>query len=167
MPKWCDANKCIGNNKRNLSSRYSFDSLEVVKEFTWRGLIGWIHESKKEVAVSMFDPEQGGRVAVLYFNKKNGGLEGSFAAIHRKYHGRGIGKRIYKKLLKMYGKITSSDTLTGETGYGSFNLYQSLSKLKGIKSYLYDTKSKEYREVPQFTRDMMKYYKTRLVLSYK
>ena len=167
MPRWCDENKTIGNSKKRLSLHYSFDSGDVTKKFSWRGLDGYIRENRREVGVSVFDPTTGERVAILFFLKKFEGLEGNFAAIHRKYQGKGIGKRVYKKLLKMYGKITSSDTLTGETGYGSFNLYQSLSKLNGIKSYLYDDKSKKYKEVPQFTRDMMKHFKTRLVLSYK
>lgn len=65
-------------------------------------------------------------------------------AIRNKYRGKGYSKTIYAWIINRFGGVISDETLTGEDGYGSFNIWQWISS--HFKTYIW--KSKETTVLP-------------------
>jgi GNAT superfamily N-acetyltransferase len=51
-----------------------------------------------------------------------------FVGVRPEYRGKGISKLMYEWIIKKYKGLISDSTLTGEEGYGSFQVWQSLAK---------------------------------------
>lgn len=48
--------------------------------------------------------------------------------VYQDWQGKGVGKAMYKEMIDYTNGLTSDDALTGEEGYGSFDIWQSLGK---------------------------------------
>lgn len=164
MPKWSDTDKRLGNNKKRVTELSGSDYLPVIHQFTINNFQATIQESKTLISVSVFDQE---RIAHFVFKKTRLGVEANWSTVYKKYQGLGIGQKIYKKIIKLYGHLFSSSTLTGETGYGSFNLYQKLSKSKTYECFVVDSKTLQATPVKQITKELMRYKKERFVIQLK
>ena len=164
MPKWSDTDKRLGNNKKRVTELSGADYLPVAHQFTISNFQATIQESKTLISVSVFDGE---RIAHFVFKKTRLGVEANWSTVYKRYQGLGIGKQVYKKIIKLYGHLFSSATLTGETGFGSFNLYQKLSKSKIYECFLVDSKSLKATPVKTITKDLMRYKKDRFVIQLK
>ena len=160
MPLWSDGDKVIGNKKSNVSKYFKCDDLPIICNFKCKGLEAHIKESKKKLYVSVF-AEDSQRVALFIFKKTRLGVEASWSAIYKTHQGLGIGKRVYGKIISLYGKLVSSPTLTGKKGYGSFNLYKSLGKRKQV--YLMNAKTGTMKPV-RVTKEQVRYAVERFVI---
>lgn len=69
------------------------------------------------------------------------------------YQGDGMGSSMYAALMTNYGGMKSDTTLTGESGKGSFDIWEKLGNK--YNSYLYDEDKGKIKQVPNFTRKMM------------
>lgn len=163
MPVWADYNKTIGNNKREISQLTDWDDSEIVCHFVVNGLYSNIKENKLNITVSVYD--ENNKIAFFLFKKTKLGITGCYSAIYKQYHGCGIGKKVYRKVLKFYGKIVSSYSLTGETGYGSFNLYKSLSKNKSVKTSIINVRTNKKTRITKIDRNLMGNFYERFCLS--
>jgi hypothetical protein len=169
MPKWCDIDKAIGNNKRHISAKYALDCHPVVDCCYVKKIdkLLKLTEGNKIVGVSVYD--QDGRIGVFDFDfvKRSKTVKGYYSAVYKKWQGCGIGFEVYMYILKKYGKLMSGKTLTGRDGFGSFNLYEKLSKQVGVKSYIVDTRTGVKKRVKYFKKSHMDYKYNRFLITMK
>jgi predicted DNA-binding protein YlxM (UPF0122 family) len=161
MPAWNDTNKSISkgleNNFEKVMSfleRGNFRKVEEVKVVKgYKALI--TTRNADTFWVFIFEDWLGREVVGEFcWRKNNNGWQTESAAVSEDHQGKGIAWSIYNYMIEKYFKVLYSDTsLTGEDGYGSFNIWVRLSGK--YNAYLYSIPNKSYTQVSRFTREMM------------
>jgi predicted GNAT family acetyltransferase len=169
MPAWKDSSKNISTSIDSNYDAYKkfladggfnkLDKFKVNKEYS-----GEIYERNKDtiyvIILTNYFPEVVGEFIWRKNNKNQWQTES--AAVADEHHGKGIATTVYMHMIENYFHTLYSDvTLTGEDGYGSFNIWNRLSQQ--YNAYIYD--GKNYTPVKEFTRDMMGKYDELFVVS--
>jgi len=68
------------------------------------------------------------------------------------YQGKGIGKTMYKNLMDTYSGLISDTSLTGESGTGSYDIWERMGGTYNAYLYFGD----KLKRVPKFNRNMLK-----------
>jgi hypothetical protein len=164
MPAWNDANKNI--SKEIFGDVSSIISKRMDQSFTKKGKFELIASSERFTCI-VWERSGGKTILVDVFNKaqdaigefcwyKNAyGWKTESVGIVTEYQGRGIAINLYIYMIENYfGALYSDNYLTGETGKGSFDVWAKLGRYFPHK-YLYSPENRKYKEIPEFTREMM------------
>jgi hypothetical protein len=163
MPAWNDRNKSIASNiDKDFDKTFkwlkqgNFKQIEELKII--KGYITLVFSRNNDTFyVLVYENWLGREVAGEFVWGKNGKnqWQTESAGVAEEHQGKGIAITVYDYMIEKYFKTLYSDSsLTGEEGYGSFNIWNKLSRLINY-AYLYDERSKTHTPVKEFTRDMM------------
>lgn len=171
MPAWKDGDKKISDYMGERTRKYVDDMHlsrrgEILEEFKVNGLPAVIYrnheQNKLHVHIFVNDKEVAG---FHWWKEGKKPWATSSASVATEYQGKGIAYTVYTYMIDKYmHTLMSDETLTGETGKGSFDIWVKLGKKYPFK-YIYNTSSRRYRQVQEFTRDMMDDEVKRFVVS--
>jgi len=171
MPAWKDGDKVIskymGDKDVQTIDDWYAGKANVIDEFDVYDLHAKVFQTKQlnGYNVHLFDDEGRERAAFYWYKEGRNPWATTSAAVEESYQGKGIAFAVYTYMIEKYmHTLMSDETLTGETGKGSFDLWVKLGKRYPYK-YIYNTSSRRYRKVEGFTRDMMEDEVERFIVS--
>jgi GNAT superfamily N-acetyltransferase len=160
MPEFSDKDKVLGDDESFLPPLHA----TLVKTFgidipgVGKGkaeLYRFISNSE-EKELLLYMPNGEGCAVMQYDATKDSDMPFpviSFCAVKESYRGKGLSKILYDFIIKLHKGIISDATLTGEDGYGSFQVWQSLNKK--YKTYIVNTVNGIINPLPIITREHM------------
>ena len=171
MPEWMDSHKNLGNelgeNIETVNKNRKMSQFEDVENLKHKGMDFVIRQRRDTYMVDVFDGNRDLHVGefIWFYERELGGFTTESAAVSPEYQGYGIASFAYIHTIEEYMRtLYSDDSLTGQTGKGSFDLWVRLSKHFPNK-YLYNDEESSLKAVDTFTRDMMGSEHTRFVVS--
>jgi hypothetical protein len=171
MPVWNDDDKVISKymgdkDIEKINDRY-FQKANVIDGFNVQDLYAKVFQTKQSNGynVHLFDGDGKEMCAFHWYKDGKKPWTTTSATVADKYQGKGIAFFVYTYMIDKYmHTLSSDDTLTGENGKGSFDLWVKLGKRYPYK-YIYNNSSRRYKRVEGFTRDMMGYEGESFVVS--
>lgn len=145
MPEFSDRDKTLGDDESFLPPLHS--SLIKTIPIDVRNGKGKLEIYKfisnaEEKEILLYMPNGDSCAVMQYDATRNSDMPFpvvSFCAVKELYRGKGLSKVLYDFVIKLHKGIISDATLTGEEGYGSFQVWQSLNvKYKG-RTYIINT----------------------------
>lgn len=169
MPAWSDQDKAIASgigktHRMDIDARY---------KKKWKKIEDWrdgdyqyrVYASDSGKSLNLHVMYEYHEIAVFNWYREKRFWQTISAAVNINHQGKGIGLKVYTHMIDKYMHTLSSDnTLTGETGKGSFDLWVKLGKIYLYK-YIYNENNNKLTPVDGFTRDMMQYDNEHFVVS--
>lgn len=169
MPAWSDQDKAIASgigktHRMDIDARY---------KKKWKKIEDWrdgdyqyrVYASDSGKSLNLHVIYEYHEIAVFNWYKETRFWQTISAAVNINHQGKGIALKAYTHMIDKYMHTLSSDnTLTGETGKGSFDLWAKLGKIYPYK-YIYNENNDKLTPVDGFNRDMMNYDNEHFVVS--
>ena len=156
MPQFSDKDKDLADHEAfgppensTFKKSYPLSSKGKIDLYEYNSKV-----SSKEIL--LYSPE-GECVGVLAFDEPHESFLPypmvTFSGVKKEHRGKGYSKLLYAFVINMYGGIISDATLTGEEGYGSFQVWQSLGKKYTL--YMVNTDTGEVNPLQNISKSSM------------
>jgi hypothetical protein len=171
MPAWNDGDKNISKYMGDRTREWTMErykGYEILEEFPIGDLSAIVFRNREQnmLNVHVMDTNDKEVGAFNWYKEGRKPWATTSAAVAVAHQGKGMAYIVYTHMIDKYMHTLMSDqTLTGEKdGKGSFDLWVKLGKKYPFK-YVYNSSSRRYRQVQEFTRDMMDDEVERFVIS--